>query len=149
MVPDEPQDLMRCGDPACGVTLPAGLADEPVESRTPCASCGGTRRVFARHLTATIAAFGSLEAKQRRPGFKKPIREILTGGDLHRDSGEVRQRERNMDRLGDWYDETITRPDGTVVVDQHHPLSEHRGHGSAKLSKKRSTQSRRGGEEPE
>jgi hypothetical protein len=54
------------------------------------------------------------------------------GEDLHRDSGEWRNRTRIVDRKNDRYREHIVSPDGTVVRDVEEPLSDHLGRGSAR-----------------
>jgi hypothetical protein len=60
------------------------------------------------------------------------FQEMWSGDDFHRDSGTWRRLERVIDRAKNWYFERITAADGTVVVHQGHPLTEHHGHGAAK-----------------
>jgi hypothetical protein len=62
----------------------------------------------------------------------KAYEEILAGDDLHRASGEWRQRYRLIDRDGNWYDEVVTDSEGQVVHECHEPLTDHEGHGAAR-----------------
>ena len=52
-----------------------------------------------------------------------------------------------IDREADTYDETVTDPEsGEIVHECHEPLSEHRGHGSAKRSATRGLEKPEGDE---
>lgn len=53
-------------------------------------------------------------------------------GPLTADDGVVRFRRQLFDREGNWYEEDVLNPDGSVMHSVAHPLDEHRGHGSAK-----------------
>jgi hypothetical protein len=48
------------------------------------------------------------------------------------DDGIERSRRREYDRKGNWYEETILNPDGSVRHHEAHPLRDPRDHGSAK-----------------
>jgi len=63
---------------------------------------------------------------------QRAFQETWTGDSYHRNSGTWRRLTRLVDRAKNWYFEHITAADGTVVVHQEHPLSEHQGHGVAK-----------------
>ena len=86
--------------------------------------------------TATARSPESV-AKETDPEYHggshpKPARERRVGMSLTVDDGIERSRRRDFDRKGDWYEETILNPDGSVHHHKAHPLSDHRGHGSAK-----------------
>jgi hypothetical protein len=49
--------------------------------------------------------------------------------------GIERAVRRDIDGKGDWYEETILNPDGSLYDHQAHPLHEHWGHGSDKPKK--------------
>jgi hypothetical protein len=67
------------------------------------------------------------------PGLKRPQAEIVSGEDLHRDSGTWRILERVIDRGKKWYTETIKDSlTGEVIKHTSEPLDKHVGHGSAK-----------------
>lgn len=63
---------------------------------------------------------------RRRPGW-----EAFTRPSMSTD-GQERTRRQLFDREGDWYEETVTDPDGSVRYSNAEPLSDHQGRGSAK-----------------
>jgi hypothetical protein len=86
---------------------------------------------------------GRVEAPRKPKLFKhknpegKTLAEGLSGDDLHRKSGKWMKKERLINRAEDRYKEVITDPEtGGVVHHCDEPLSQHRGHGSAKKKKK-------------
>ena len=117
----------------------AGTPDDPIE---PCPRCGSRRRngyAFAGHASGTATAH-SPEAVAREPGpdyrdgsLKTPARERRVGMSLTRSDGIERSRRRQYDRKGDWYEETILNPDGSVYHHTAERLSDHKGHGSDNL----------------
>ena len=82
-------------------------------------------------LHDSIAAHDMIGLKVRAAEGGKPLREVKSGEELHRDSGEWRSIKRTVDRKTDRYRETVTRPDGEIVRNVDEKLSEHRGHGNA------------------
>lgn len=133
-----PAGRAECAE--CGLDLPmvAGATDEPA---SPCPDCGSTRRsgfAFAGVATGTGTAW-SPEAVAREPdpdyhggSLNKPARERRVGMSMTVKDGVERSRRREYDRKGDWYEETILNPDGSVYEHTAEPLSDHRDHGSAK-----------------
>lgn len=83
-------------------------------------------------MTAEVRAHGQVSFKGRRRGTRKPFIEGKWGEDLHRLSGVWHRLRRVIDRENSRYVEKIEAPDGTIVRDVDEPLSDHRGHGSAK-----------------
>ncbi len=70
----------------------------------------------------------------RRPGYRRPYVEILGGDDFNRKLGKFVKLERVIDRARNWYMERVTDPDtGQVLHECEEPLTDHRGHGSARL----------------
>jgi len=79
----------------------------------------------------------SMQAVQRRPGFKRggKILQLFTGADPSRDPSRPFKwvfKNQVIDWLNDRYKERVVAPDGTVLRDVDHPLTEHQGRGSAK-----------------
>jgi hypothetical protein len=129
MPEQEPNTNVSCS--RCGASVPElGRIDD----QKPCPSCGSTAQTFAVTLTDKAEVHDSLGTKARHGdiGKVKPHRETFTGFDYHRDSKEWRQVSRVVDREGDRYTERIVDAAGNVVRDVDEPLSEHRGHGTAK-----------------
>lgn len=76
--------------------------------------------------------------KAQRAGKGKPYYEAVVGDDLHRKTGIWMKLERVIDRAKDWYKEVVTEPKtGKFIHRCEEPLSEHRGHGSAKQRKRK------------
>lgn len=130
----------RAECPDCGLDLPVvgGATDEPAST---CPRCGSKRRDgFASAGVATAAGTAGgpqSVAKEPDPDYhdgslRKPARERRVGMSLTADDGIERSRRRGYDRKGDWYEETILNPDGSVRHHEAHPLRDHRDHGSAK-----------------
>ena len=78
----------------------------------------------------------SLRFWHKRPGVKKPLAEGFNGWELRRSVGDHVRKLLLVDREGDRYFERIETQDGTVLRHCDEPLSEHRGHGSAKLKRR-------------
>jgi hypothetical protein len=114
----------------------AGTADDPV---TSCTRCGSMRRhgtVFAGAATGTaVASSPESLAEEADPdyhaGRRRPAaRERRVGMDRTRVDGIERSRRREYDRKGNWYEETVLNPDGTLYYRDAEPLTDHVGHGS-------------------
>jgi hypothetical protein len=68
----------------------------------------------------------------RGESLRKPARERRVGMSRTTDDGIERSRQRDYDRKGNWYEETILNPDGSLYDHTAEPLTDHIGHGSAK-----------------
>ncbi len=124
-----------CGNCGCALDEAPGL---PNANRQPCPSCGSRARHFRVGLHSALACHSDLGMKAKRQGVKKPIIKQKVGDSLHRKSGKWFNRVRVIDREQNQYFERVTDPiDGKVIHHCAEPLSEHRGHGSAKQSTKK------------
>ena len=116
----------------CGVQLDES-ASLPSEQRAPCPNCGSTARRFAKPLQGQLLPRGQLVSKARHEGSRKVFLESLTGASFYRDLKKWVRRKRIIDRDNHWYSEIITDPETCEVIHRcEEPLSQHRGHGSAK-----------------
>lgn len=105
----------------------------PVEERKPCPSCGSVARNIHVTINETMTMREKLGLKGRHSGRKKPFIEQVSGDDLHRKSGKWMKHSRVIDRDNDSYHEVVKDPkSGKIVHECKEPLSQHRGHGSAK-----------------
>ncbi|MEN3974782.1 hypothetical protein [Emcibacter sp. SYSU 3D8] len=127
-------NIAKCG--GCGVQLntPAEMTGA---SRPPCPECGSSSRVFDDTVVETIEMLDSWSMKHRRPGErqgkkKSAIAESFDGWEYNRDENDWVRVSRSVDRLNDWYRETITTRDGRILRDVSEPLSQHRGRGAAR-----------------
>ena len=110
----------------------------PLAQRSPCPTCGSTNRKFNVHVQDSATTHEGLSLKGRHGLTGKPFVEVKTGDDLFRKTGEWRKLDRRIDREKDEYSEKIVDPQtGRTIREVHERLSDHRGHGSAKRTKKR------------
>jgi hypothetical protein len=134
MPSSQPVQTACCG--GCGLPLTESPSLATVD-REPCPTCGSTSRKYTCEMAHTIKTRSNLRARQKRPGIKGFVVELLEGWFPTRASGGTVKgwvtRSRRVDRLDDIYGERVVAEDGTVIVDKVEKLSEHRGHGSAKL----------------
>lgn len=120
---------------ACG-TCSRDLDETPdlleVERR-PCPACGSLARRIDIKVSDELRVGVYELLKLRSPGRGKPSLERTVGFNLFRQTGRWNHIDRVIDYAADRYDEVITDPEtGTVLDECHEPLSEHRGHGSAR-----------------
>jgi hypothetical protein len=90
-------------------------------------------RTFHSHVLASVTVRSKIGLKQKRPGYKQPIYESVSGDDLHRATGQWNELTREIDRENDRYRERIVNPQsGEVIRHVDEPLTNHTGRGSAK-----------------
>jgi hypothetical protein len=119
-----------CGN--CGHALDESPST-PVEQRQPCPGCGSLGRKVLIEVSDTITVHESVGLKVRHEGERRPFRLGKYGDSLHRLSGKWNRREMTVDRENDRYTERVIDGEtGEVIHDVDEPLSDHRGHGSAK-----------------
>ncbi len=119
-----------CGSCGAPIDEPSNTAPE---ERKPCPSCGSTSRQIRVELAEALEFHASLGYKAKSQGKGKPYLEGRTGDDLYRKTGKWMLLERVIDRAKNWYKKLITDPEtGKVVHRCEEPLTDHRGHGSAK-----------------
>ena len=127
-----PEFSVQCG--GCGTVL-AETAQQ-VE-RKPCPNCGSGLRQINVSVTdeMSVKEQVGMKAKDATLSGKKKIRiEQLVGDDLHQKSGKWYKKVRVIDRENDRYFEEVVDPEtGAIIHRCDEPLSEHFGHGSARL----------------
>jgi len=116
-----------------------GETEEQIRSNPqPCPQCGSEERTV--HVGVSDELKLDVKEKIRRKikvdsyKSKDKIRNILVSGDdLHRNSGKWVKKERVIDRDNDSYKEIVTDPTtGEVMHRCEEALSDHQDHGSAK-----------------
>ena len=129
---------VRCGN--CGIELDESSSTPP-DDRTGCPSCGSMSRHFSVSISETVTVRSMLGLKGRHATGGRPFIEQKVCDDLHRKSDRWMRLERVIDRAKNWYRELVTdRETGKVVHQCDEPLSDHRGHGTAKKTPKREPQ---------
>ena len=116
----------------CGMVL----LEPKDEKRTPCPVCGDTARIHEVEARSTIVFRDHIRAEGRHKGRGKPFFDIRAGADFYYKEQEWCHLERIIDRDNNLYIEKITNPKtGQVIKEIKEPLTEHKGHGSAKKKK--------------
>lgn len=134
MISDELKRSVICGN--CGEHITEEV-DPPVGPRKPCPVCGSSNRKFEIDIGGEITPRSLFKFKARHQAGGKPFAWGTVGSDLYRKTGQWMRLERFFDRINDWYREHISvRESGVVVRHVEEPLSQHRGHGSARQSPK-------------
>ncbi len=127
--------------PADSIDVKCGQCHEPLDETShlpaaeprPCPGCGSLSRQINVAVSGTIEVHRKVKLMGRRPGMKRPFIEQTAGDDLHRKTGRWMKLQRIIDRENDRYYERVTDPrSGNVVHECDEPLSEHKGHGSAR-----------------
>jgi hypothetical protein len=123
---------VECGD--CAATI--NVSEDTAGYRVPCPNCGGTKRSFDVSIEERAVARDGLKVKARRAGEKKPYVEAKGVPSHSRRLDKVVHHQRLMDRDNNLYRETVTDYEsGEIIHNCEEPLSEHQGHGSARLKK--------------
>lgn len=119
-----------CG--SCGFALCEESSAHP-SARVPCPRCGSASRSFNVEIAERVTVREKIELKHKRPGFKKPIYEEVSGDDLHRKTGLWSRILRVIDRASNRYREEIVNSEtGEVLRSVDEALTSHVGRGSAK-----------------
>lgn len=120
--------IVKCG--GCYTSLED---DIDKEVRMPCPKCGS----LTRHVEITVNDEGTGHEKiklvQKRLGFKRPIKETISGDEYQISKKKWALLKRVFDRKNDKYHEKVVDPEtGEVYHECNEPLSEHINHGTAK-----------------
>jgi hypothetical protein len=131
---NEAQYPVRCSEYGFDID---DTSETPKSSWKPCPNCGSLRRTPVLRYHETLNLHEMTKLKAEKEGEKKPSYEALEGDDLQRSTGKYVEKKRIIDRENDWYEERIVDSEnGEVIHECKEPLSEHKGHGSAKNKKK-------------
>jgi hypothetical protein len=129
---------LKCSD--CGAVLVSGATAGAGASPAPCPNCGSKKQTV--HLAffdqVLIKARDRMEMKVKDNSFpskKKVRKELIHGFDVRVSKGDYVHKEREIDRDNNTYREHITEETGEVIHSVTESLTDHFGHGSAKLKK--------------
>jgi len=113
----------------CGVVL----LEPKDEKRTPCLVCGDMARIHEVEVKDTIVLRDHMRVKGKHRGRGRFFFDVRVGAAFYYKEREWRHLERLIDRDNNLYIEIITDPKtGEVIKEIKEPLSEHKGHGSAR-----------------
>lgn len=119
----------------CNATIDEEPSISP-ERRLPCPACGSVGRKINVSFEETIEIGDKIRMKGKHSGKSKFFIDQTSGTHLQHKTGKLVKIERTIDRDNDLYYEQVTDPKtGKVFHECEEPLSEHKGHGSAKNRK--------------
>lgn len=130
-----PVALVSCSD--CNAELPPEFGQE-IKGKV-CPSCGSTKLTLRLNFVdalevQTHANMAGVVKDPRLPSKKKTRVRFFSGDDQRKADGKWMQKERVIDRDKNRYTEKVVDPDtGEVVHHCDEPLTDHVGHGSARL----------------
>ena len=91
---------------------------------------------FKQHVAVIARALPGLGMKHRIPGVSKWVAKYFYGYDFFRRGRKWVRKEQVINRRDNLYREVVTDPEtGEVIHHCEEPLTEHRGHDSAKSKK--------------
>jgi DNA-directed RNA polymerase subunit RPC12/RpoP len=112
--------------------------DQVLNNPQPCPDCGSMKRTLhlELHDELNLDIKESIRGKAKDdsyPSKDKVRRDFFHGDDLHKKTGKWNKKDRIIDKDNDHYHEVVKDPEtGEIIHECEEPLSEHRGHGSAK-----------------
>jgi len=104
-----------------------------------CTYCGSNEKTIKLAFIDSIEIYEQFKfkAKDKTKSKKKnPILDVFQGVDLNKNTSELVNKEREIDKINNSYYEHIVTFDGTVIHHCKEKLTAHVGHGSAKFKKK-------------
>jgi hypothetical protein len=122
-----------CGD--CGYVRPGPTAEDDL---TQCPKCGSANQNIAAGITETVTARDGWRFQVRDGNLsskKRLRRDIFSGAEQRKSHGDFVQKERVIDKDTNRYRKLIRIESGEIIHDVDEPLTDHFGHGSAKLKK--------------
>jgi hypothetical protein len=109
-----------------------GECQKRLSDEGPCPHCGSSVRCVDVSLAIESPSNTHVGMRQKRPGSKRPLVEMVIGKVLRKSVGDFVQKYWRLDRAADRYVEHIETEDGEVLRHVDETLREHHGHGSDK-----------------
>lgn len=119
----------------CGAILDGSEGPD----KKACPQCGYLHDILNAEVIDKLRIYESLSYRRKDPGRTgraKTMSEGITGHEYSYSHGKIISKQRLIDREADKYVETVTDIEtGEIIHKCDEPLSEHRGHGTAKKKK--------------
>ncbi len=134
--------IVKCGD--CGEKIFEGSQEEYYKkgmNKLECPSCGSDKKEIILKVEEDYKIHdkikGKVYEKGKRKGKKKESIEFIEGNEFIRKTEEWGYKRRVIDRKNDKYIEKVWDENKVPIHECDKRLSEHKGHGSAKIKKKK------------
>jgi hypothetical protein len=112
-----------------------------IEREEPCKNCGSNKKIlmlsFIDKMPEPLEIFKAKAKDKTKNKKKNPVLDIYQGVDLSRNTGEFVNKEREIDKINNYYYEHVETFDGKVIHHCEEKLTDHFGHGSAKFKSKK------------
>ena len=135
---NNPSATVKCKK--CQLEL-GGSPNSPFVNRVTCPNCGSTERAINVFIQDEGHPYASIRAKSFSPNSRKFQMDVISGEIKNKD-GKIVKKTRVIDRAKNLYSEKIVDQQGNVLRETNERLTDHKGHGSANLSKKKNNKSR-------
>ncbi len=119
----------------------SGSSNLPFESGVPCPNCGSKQRSINVFVQEEMHLYTSIRAKSFSHNSRKFNMDVVSGK-IKNKEGKIVEKTRVIHRANNVYTEKIVDQQGNVLREVSERLTDHKGHGSAKLSKKKNNKSR-------
>jgi hypothetical protein len=94
-----------------------------------CPSCGSIKKAKTKEISEELQLRSGLNSKQKRKGYKRPIREIVKRVKTSKDSKSPKlvQEERIIDReKGEYHQVVQDDSSGNIIHEEHPHLKDHK-----------------------
>jgi hypothetical protein len=105
-----------------------------------CKICGSTKKIIKLHVEDNMKIYESFgfKAKNKIKNSKKnPVMDVFQGVEIHKNTGVLVNKERIIDKINNKYYEHVETFDGEILHHCDEKLTDHHGHGSAKIKLKK------------
>lgn len=106
-----------------------------------CPKCSSNKLEIVINIEDIVDLSDSMKGKVKDPNFsskRNPRVEFITGTDMWYDENKLVHKEQLIDKTQNLYKKKIIdKETGEVIMDIEEPLTQHQGHGSAKLRRKK------------
>ena len=106
-----------------------------------CKKCGSTKKViklFFGDIMPEIHESIGFKAKDKTKNSRKnPVLDVFQGDEIYKRTGEWVNKEREIDKTNNRYYEIVKTLDGKILHHCDEKLTDHQGHGSAKIKSKK------------
>jgi len=106
-----------------------------------CNKCGSSKKIIKIHFEDTMPEMREIfcfKVKDKTKNSKKnPVLDVFQGIQIRKSTGELVNKEREIDKINNRYYEHVETLDGKELHLCDEKLTDHQGHGNAKIELKK------------